>query len=103
MNKYRNRKQEFCGELFDSKRELKRWQELRLLERSGAISNLQRQVSFPLLPKQEGERAVTYKADFVYLQNGQQVVEDVKGVKTPAYILKRKMMLYFHRIRISEI
>lgn len=49
------------------------------------------------------ERAVVYIADFVYTYNGVDVVEDAKGVRTDAYILKRKLMLYFHDISIYEV
>ena len=49
------------------------------------------------------EYPVHYVADFVYEENGKQVVEDTKGYKTKDYILKRKMMLWFHDIRIKEV
>ena len=126
VNKYGNKKIVIDGEVFDSKREAKRYQELKLLEKCGAISDLKRQVTFELLPTQkekstrvftkgrkkgqpiEGkviEKAVTYKADFVYTYTttGKEVVEDVKGMRTKDYILKRKMMLYFHGIKIQEV
>lgn len=78
-----------------------------LLERAGAIQNLQRQVKIELLPPQRigrrvVERACSYIADFVYEQDGQMVVEDVKGFKTPEYRLKKKMLLYFHGIMVKE-
>lgn len=95
---------------FDSIKEYNRWNELKVLESNGTISHLERQVKYDLLPKQLDkrgktvERAVNYKADFVYMdQYGVPIVEDVKGVKTKEYILKRKMMLYFHGIRIKEV
>jgi len=125
MNKYGNKKIEYCGEVFDSKREYYRYMDLKLLESCGAISNLRRQVVYELIPVQrekstkvykkgrkkgqpiEGkiiEKAVTYIADFVYVDNttGKEVVEDAKGMRTRDYILKRKMMLYFHGIKIQE-
>ena len=108
--KYRNRKTTVDGITFDSKLEAKRYIELKLLEKAGQIKDLQMQVRYTLIPSQKlgnrvVERAVTYVADFVYvdLQSGETVVEDTKGMKTKDYILKRKMMLYFHRIRIKEI
>jgi hypothetical protein len=55
-----------------------------------------------LLPKQDGERAVYYVADFVYTENGKLVVEDCKGCRTEVYKLKKKMTLYFHGIKIKE-
>jgi len=97
-NKYHNTKTNG----FDSKAEAKRGFELELLERAGKIENLRRQVSFELIPKQDGERAVTYKADFTYWQDGKLICEDVKGVRTPVFILKRKLMLWVHGIRILE-
>lgn len=86
----------------DSIKEANRWCELKLLERAGVIQDLQRQVKYELIPKQEGERAVYYIADFVYTENGKKVVEDVKGMRTKEYKIKKKMMLYFHGIRIKE-
>lgn len=95
------------GITFDSRKEAKRYEELVLLERAGKVSNLETQVKFELIPSQriDGkvvERAVTYKADFVYLENGKKVVEDTKGFKTPEYIIKRKLMLYVHGIQVKE-
>ena len=49
------------------------------------------------------ERPVKYVADFMYEENGQQVIEDAKGVRTKEYILKRKLMLYRYGIRIREV
>lgn len=91
------------GEKFDSKKEYYRWCELRLLQRAGKIADLQRQVKYELIPKQDGERACTYVADFVYKDaDGNSVVEDTKGVRTDAYRIKRKLMLWVHGIRIKE-
>lgn len=91
------------GFVFDSKKEFIRWCELRILERSGSISDLKRQVKYELIPKQVGERACTYVADFVYIDSdGNKVVEDTKGVRTDAYRIKRKLMLWKHGIRIKE-
>ena len=109
-NKYHSSKCIFEGETFDSKKELNRWLELRLMERAGEIYDLARQVPFELIPVQRGdegkvvERAVKYLADFTYrTKKGEFVVEDTKGVKTDVYILKRKLMLYIHNIKIKEI
>lgn len=102
--KYGNTKVEIDGMPFDSKREAAHWQELRLMERAGEISDLRRQVRYELVPKLPGERPVDYIADFVYRdKNGNEVVEDVKGVRTPVYIIKRKLMLWRHGIRIREV
>ena len=112
-SKYQNKKIVRDGITFDSMKEYRRWVELSLLEKAGTIQKLERQVKFELLPaqyesngKKRGkclERAVSYVADFVYIEGGVKVVEDTKGFKTKDYILKRKMMLYFHGIRIKEI
>lgn len=108
MPKYGNRKIIRDGIEFDSIKECQRYCELKLMQRAGVISDLQMQVSFELIPSQRidgkvAERAVNYIADFVYQQNGQKVVEDTKGYKTPEYIIKRKLMLHIHGIRIREI
>ena len=89
-----------------SAKERERAVALKLLERAGKIQGLQEQVPFELLPKQDGERAATYIADFTYWQNGKFVVEDVKGYKKGAayalFVLKRKLMLYKYGIRVKE-
>lgn len=107
-SKYHSRKITRDGMVFDSVKEYRRFCELSLLERAGAIRNLKRQVKFELIPSQRVngkvvERSCTYVADFVYQQDGKIVVEDVKGVRTKDYILKRKMMLFFHGIQIVEV
>lgn len=108
-NKYKNNKVEYDGIIFDSKKEAQRYAELKLLERVGKIKNLKRQVPFTLIPKildQNGkviQRACKYYADFVYQLNGKLVVEDVKGVRTQVYKIKKKLMLYQHNIIIKEI
>lgn len=113
MNKYYNRHVRTSdGIVHDSQREANRWIELKLLERAGQIKNLNRQVKFVLIPKQAEyvgkrvkvlERECSYIADFVYQENGQTIVEDTKGIKTKDYIIKRKLMLYVHKIKIREI
>lgn len=130
-NKLNAQRVEIDGKTFGSKKEARRWAELKLLERSGLISDLQQQVSFELIPAQyeeiptgefykKGEKkgqpkfkrvciekAVTYVADFVYIENGKKVVEDTKGCKDGItynyFVLKRKMMLYIHGIKIKEV
>lgn len=103
-NKYGSKKATaYDGSVFDSKREFHRWCELRLLERAGKISGLCRQVTYELIPKQEGERACNYIADFIYFnEEGKLVVEDCKGYRTDAYKIKKKLMLWVHGIRIYE-
>lgn len=118
---------------FDSKKEGRRYCELKLLQRAGEISNLECQKRYELIPAQyetvetgeyykvgakKGqpktkqvciEQSVVYIADFVYQENGQTIVEDVKGFRDTSsatyakFVLKRKMMLWIHGIRIKEI
>lgn len=108
-NKYHSKQTIIDGIKFDSKKEATRYCELKLLQRAGEIKDLQRQVRFELIPSQriDGrivERPVSYIADFVYTdKNGNQVVEDTKGIKTREYIIKRKLMLYIKGVQIVEI
>lgn len=108
--KYNNKKITVDGQIFDSKKEANRYKELRLLEKAGAIHDLRMQVKFTLIPAQRDEatgkvieRECSYKADFVYEEDGKTVVEDVKGFRTKEYIIKRKLLLYQYGIRIREI
>lgn len=102
-NKYGARKVKAPdGQVFDSQKERDRWCILRLLERAGRISDLKRQVSYELIPKQGTMRACSYIADFTYQENGKLVVEDCKGYRTEAYKIKKKLMLWVHGIRIKE-
>ncbi len=94
-----------------SRKEHRRAAELRIMQRAGLIADLQEQVPYVLIPAQRDadgrliERACSYIADFVYTDTatGQTVVEDTKGVRTKEYIIKRKLMLHVHGIRIREI
>lgn len=110
MSKYNNRKTEMDGIKFDSKHEAVRYIELKYLQRVGEIRDLQLQYPFELIPAQKDEkgktveRAVTYRADFVYYdKSGNLVVEDAKGVRTELYRLKKKLMRYFKGIEIKEV
>lgn len=103
MNKYHAQKTILDGITFDSKHEAERYAKLKLLQRSGRIQNLQRQVPFELVPRQGKERAVKYIADFVYEENGKIIVEDAKGLRPRDYIIKRKLMLWVHGIKVREV
>ena len=95
-HKYNAKLVEFDGFKFASKKELKRYLELKQLERAGVISNLILQPKFLLqesFKRKENHRAIFYIADFEYIENGKRVVEDVKGVKTDVYQLKKKLFL----------
>lgn len=103
-NKYRAKKVKDGDLVFDSRKEYRRWQELLLLEKAGVIKGLRRQVKYELLPRVPGKwpRPVTYIADFVYREDGKEVVEDVKGYKTDVYKLKKRLMWVVHAIEIRE-
>lgn len=119
--KYGNVKAQVDGQIFDSRKEARRFCELQLLENAGTITGLETQKKYVLIPTQrepdeEGprggkkrgkviEREVAYIADFVYrdTKTGETIVEDTKGKRTKEYIIKRKLMLFLHGIRIREI
>lgn len=124
-SKYHNKKYTYLGIKFDSLKECRRYSQLRLLEQAGKIKDLQLQKAYELIPAQyeeteevytkgihKGEhkrvlleRAVVYKADFVYTncETGKQVVEDTKGMRTKEYVIKRKLLLWRFGIKIKEI
>lgn len=99
-NKYSAIKTEVDGIIFHSKREAKRYTELRIRQRAGEISGLALQPKYPL--EINGIKVGDYIGDFLYTENGQRVVEDTKGVKTPVYKLKRRLMLALYGIEIRE-
>lgn len=113
-NKYGAKKVVVDGEVFDSRKEYYRWCELRLLERAGKITDLQRQVKYVLIPAQRDEagklieREVSYIADFTYYDHAlrKKVVEDTKGYKRGAayqlFSTKRKLMLHNFGIKVKE-
>lgn len=104
MSKYGNQKTAVGGITFDSKREAGRWQVLKLLERAGEISGLQRQIRFVVIDKNEKFRECSYVADFVYFDRlGRQVVEDAKGYRTKEYQIKRKLMYARYGIEVREV
>lgn len=128
QNKYNNQKIIVNGEKFDSKKEYERYCELKLLERSGHISDLKRQVKFSIIPEVREESTEFYKkgpnkgqpkpgklkyreryyiADFVYKENGKKVVEDVKGCKKGAayeiFKIKKQLMAINYGIDVKEV
>lgn len=121
-NKYNNKKVTYDGITFDSKKEMKRYCELKLLEKAGKIQDLELQVKYILLYPQyetierygvkgqrlkDGQKCIekecAYIADFSYTEDGERIVEDVKGMRTKDYIIKRKLMLYWYGIKIREV
>ena len=126
MMKYNSTKVIVDGITFDSIREARRYKDLKLLQKAGKISDLRLQVPFELVPaqfehtgevytkgKRKGqpklgkciEKAVVYKADFVYIEDGRQIVEDAKGMPTKDYIIKRKLFrqLYGNQYEFREV
>lgn len=124
MSKYHNRKYYIDGIVFASRKEGRRYCELKALQAAGIIHDLQLQVKFVLIPAQREECNEIYKsgsrkgkpklgkiiehecayyADFVYYENGEKIVEDAKGMRTEVYRIKRKLLLYTHGIKIKEV
>lgn len=105
MNKYRAKKTVVDGIVFDSDKEARRYQDLKLLVRAGTIKDLELQHVFPI--ELNGYKICKYKADFVYRDiEGRMVVEDVKGMKSGAayqmFKLKAKLVEAIYSIRILE-
>lgn len=126
FSKYHAKKVVYDGITFDSQKEATHYKELKLLERAGVISNLQLQVPFVLIPaqyvdevqytkkthkekrvKKLVEQKLKYIADFQYVKDGEIVVEDVKGYRRASaystFVIKRKLMLWVHGIRVKEV
>lgn len=126
-SKYHSRKITRDGITFDSIREYRRFRDLSLLEKAGEITDLKRQVEYELIPAQYEEiitgevykrgalkgqpkikkicleKPCKYIADFVYTdQKGETIVEDSKGFETKDFIIKRKLMLAVHGIKIKK-
>lgn len=101
VSKYHNVRVSSPDGKFDSKREYARWLVLKALASTGKIADLHRQVRFPIVVS--GRKVCDYVADFVYVADGVQTVEDVKGVRTPIYRLKAKLMLACHGVEIREV
>lgn len=99
-SKYGNVPTVVDGHRFPSRGEAKRYCELKLLERAGEISGLKKQVPFEC--RVNGVKVCTYFADFVYQENGRQVVEDFKGHRTKVFKLKKRLVLACHGITIKE-
>lgn len=125
-NKYKAKKREVNGILFDSTKEASRYLYLKSLLDKGEIQDLRLQVKYELIPaqyeqtivytpkkhqekaiKRNIERKLEYIADFVYIQNGETIVEDVKGYRRggaySVFVIKRKLMLYIHGIKVREV
>jgi hypothetical protein len=109
-SKYRAVKTTVDGIRFDSKKEARRYQELKLMEKAGKIRYLVVKPeaydlhcpAYDESPGLELEKVCEYRPDFTYRENGKEVVEDVKGVRTPLYRLKKKWMKLEYGIEIKE-
>jgi hypothetical protein len=100
MPKYHNRLTLVDGIVFHSQKEARRYEELKLNQQAGAIANLRTQVKYSLDVNRK--RIALYVADFVYLENGKEIIEDVKGMRTPVYQIKKKLMNAIYGIEILE-
>ena len=108
-NKYGNEPCSVNGEKYRSRKEMRRHQELILLEKAGLIKDLKREVSFELAPgvvvRDRKRPPLRYYADFVYvnaLPGGAKIIEDCKGKRTEGYRIKRHLMKSIHGIDILE-
>ncbi len=111
-NKYSNKKVILDDIKFDSKKESNRYMELKILEKSGLIKELELQKTFELQPsfKKNGKtyRKITYKADFYYFDThlGRYVVEDIKSpaTRTQVYMVKKKLFEYrYPDLELTEV
>lgn len=100
-SKYNNVRVRSDGYTFDSKAEAARYEQLKLMEQAGRISDLRVHPTYELQPRTVRPnglilRPITYEADFAYTSRGRQIVEDVKGVETDVFKLKAKMFRYHY-------
>ena len=101
MSKYGAVPTTLDGLRFASKAEARRYQDLKLMEAAGEIAYLECHPCFPLIVN--GVKVGTYIADFMYWQEGRRVVEDVKGVRTQVYALKKKLVQALYGIEVVEV
>jgi len=96
-HKYKAQRTTIDGITFDSKAEANRYWELKMLQRAGKIQKLELQPEFELVPglRWNGKklRTIKYRADFRYIEDGIEIVEDVKGMLTKEYKIKRLLFL----------
>ena len=101
MTKYRTMRTDVDGIMFASKKEAMRYKELKFMLQEQRISDLVLQPKYPI--EVCGKKICTYIADFMYNEDGKQVVEDVKGVKTSVYRIKKKLTEAIYNITIKEV
>ncbi len=106
QSKYRNQRVTIDGISFDSKKEGERYRQLKMLERAGKVSNLALQPAFELAPAVsiagKLKKPLRYVADFSYIKNGKIITEDVKGMKTDVYLIKKHLLKHIYGIDILE-
>ena len=106
-NKYRNKITELDGIKFHSRKEAARYSQLKMYEKGGLIKDLRLQVKYELIPKLtingKNERAISYVADFVYIDtvHNNEVVEDVKGMQIDIFKIKYRLMKLIHNIDVK--
>lgn len=101
-SKYKAIRTTIDGITFDSKKEAKRYSELKLLQRANEIKELKLQVPFILVDKSKHGRAIKYIADFTYYEGDKFIVEDCKGYRTETYKLKKRLLAERYDIEIKE-
>jgi len=105
MTKYLNKPQKTEDGYFASKKELARWQDLKLLEKAGKITDLKRQVRIPLIVN--GYLIGRYVADHEYVENGKKIWEDVKGRRAGApyqmFKIKAQLVKALYNQTIVEV
>jgi hypothetical protein len=101
-SKYNNQKTIVDGIVFDSKKEATRFGQLKAMEMAGIINDLKLQIPMPY--ELNGKKIFKYVCDFVYFDRGKNelIFEDVKGMKTPVYKLKKKLIENSYNIKITE-
>lgn len=109
MNKYHNKKVFYGDILFASKKECNYFYKLKLMENTGMIKNLKRQVPFELIPTHKINnrtvRKMQYIADFTYITTNDNKLHivDTKGYRTEVYKLKKKIFEYKYKMEIEEV
>lgn len=100
-SKYGNKKTRYNGRVYDSKKEANRAMEIDLMIRSGDVKSVEVQPSFPIVVN--GKKICTYKADFkITYSDGDVVIEDVKGMRTDVYKIKKRLVEALYGINILE-
>jgi hypothetical protein len=100
VNKFNAKRTEVDGITFDSKKEAARYLQLKLLQKAGQIQDLELQPEYPMIVN--NRKVCSYRADFRYTENGKNIVEDTKGIRTAMYRLKAKLFKALYGFDIYE-